>query len=171
MLTPVVAYSAAGTPIGPAGGLPLLVQFYRPPTVLDASGLAYVASVVPFGGGTLAVGGLIAIMEMGLELTGKTSMTTGRYGESADDPTILRETPKLNLGTYVQGAGQPTLAIGDFIEIIVGRPITSSVATPVAMKAGRWVIDGNSLSTAGFNKFALKLTFDRVNSDPAFNLF
>jgi len=174
MNTPVVAYSSGGQPLGPAGGIPLLLQFYRPNKVIDAAGLAYNAIVVPFGAESTdaaPVGGLISISELGLELAGKEMTTTGRYGENNDDPTVLREGPKLNCGTFVQSSGQPTIVPGDFVNLIVGRPITSTPATPVNMKVGRWYIGANSLSTSGFNKWALKLGFDRPNSDPAFDLF
>jgi hypothetical protein len=169
--TPVILYSASGTPIGPAGGIRALLQFYRPTVAADAAGLANIAAPVALGAGANAVGTLIAVSDLTLEFDSVSHNTTGRYGESNNDPTIMRGSPKLNCGTFIQSAGQPLLAPGDFCELSIGTKITSNAATPVYEPLSRWVIDGNSLATSGPNKWSLKLALDRVNSDPALNLF
>ena len=172
MLTPVILYSSAGSPIGPAGGVRALLQFYRPTTALDAAGLDYIAATGPASGaGSNPVGAPVAVSDLSLELSGKDVMTTGRYGESNDDPTILREGPKLNCGTFVQAAGQPLLAPGDYVDLSIGTKITSTAGTPVYCPLSRWVVGANSLATSGPNKWSLKLILDRVNSDPALKEF
>ena len=169
--TPVILYSASGQPIGPAGGIRALLQFYRPGVAADTAGLANLAQPVAFGAGANAVGGPIAVSDMGLELDSSSHETTGRYGEPNNDPSIMRGNPKLNLGTFVQAAGQPMLVPGDFIEVSIGTTPGSTAGAPVLAPMSRWVVDGNSLATAGNNKWSLKLSLDRVNSDPALNLF
>jgi len=173
MVTPVILYAASGVPIGPQGVIAAKLQFYRPPSALDAAGLSYVAGVVAFGAeatGT-AVGSPIIVTKVGVEFNSSTHMTTGRYGESNNDPTVMRGSPTLNLSTFIQGVGQASLMVGDYISVIIGWKVTSTVATPVPAAATRWFIDGNSLQTSGPNEWNIKLAFDRVNSDPAFNLF
>ena len=49
MSTPVILYTPAGTPIGPAGFARAVIQFYRPTSAVDAAGLAYVAAPVALG--------------------------------------------------------------------------------------------------------------------------
>ena len=169
--TPVILYSASGQPIGPAGGIRALLQFYRPPVAADPTGLVNVAQPVALGAGAIAVGSPIAVSDMSLELDSTTHTTTGRYGEPNNDPTVMRGQPKLNCGTFIQSAGQPMLAPGDFIEVSIGTKQTSAPGTPVYEPVSRWVVTGNSLGTAGVNKWSLKLELDRVNSDPALNLF
>lgn len=166
MLTPVILYSAAGTPIGPAGAIRALLQFYRPTSAIDAAALNYVAGVVAFGAVANPVGGLIAVSDLGIEFNSKTLTTTGRYNEDNNDPTVMRGTPTLNLGTFIQSAGQPTLMPGDYIEISIGMKISSTASVPAPAPTSRWVVDGNSVSTQGNNKFGLKLMLDRINSDP-----
>lgn len=171
--TPVILYSASGTPIGPAGAIRALLQFYRPPVQADAAGLANIAQVVPFGSessGT-AVGSPIAISDLSLELTSTDYTTTGRYGENNNDPTTLRGDPKLNCGTFIQAQGQPTLMPGDYCVLSIGTKITSTAGTPVYCPLSRWKIGSNSISTQGPNKFGLKLDLDRVNSDPTLKEF
>lgn len=169
--TPVILYSSSGNPIGPAGGIRALLQFYRPAAAADPAGLVNIASVVALGAGAITVGSPIAVSELSLELAGKEIMTTGRYGESNDDPVIIREGPKLNCGTFVQSVGQPLIAPGDFVELSIGTKQTSAPGAPVFAPLSRWVVGANSLNTAGANKWSLKLIFDRPNSDPALNLF
>ena len=169
--TPVILYSASGQPIGPAGGIRALLQFYRPPVAADPAGLVNVAQPVALAAGAITVGAPIAVSDMSLELDSTTYETTGRYGEPNNDPTVMRGKPKLNCGTFVQAAGQPMLVPGDFVELSIGTKQTSTPGTPVYEPVSRWVIDGNSLNTAGVNKWSLKLALDRVNSDPALNLF
>ena len=169
--TPVILYSAAGTPIGPAGAVRALLQFYRPGVVADAANLANIAQPVAAGAGSIAVGLPIAVSELSLELDSTTLMTTGRYGESSNDPTVLRGNPKLNCGTFIQAAGTPMIAPGDFVELSIGTTQTSTAGTPVYEPTSRWVVDSNSLSTAGNNKWGLKLALDRVNSAATLNLF
>ena len=169
--TPVILYSASGTPIGPAGGVRALLQFYRPTVAADAAGLANIAAPVAFGAGSNVVGSPIAVSDLSLELDSVSHNTTGRYGESNNDPVIMRGSPKLNCGTFIQSAGQPMLSPGDFVELSIGTKINSTAGTPVYEPVSRWVVDGNSLSTAGPNKWGLKLMLDRVNSDPTLNLF
>lgn len=169
--TPVILYSAAGTPIGPAGAVRALLQFYRPGVTADAAGLANIANVVAAGAGSITVGTPIAVSDLSLELDSVTHRTTGRYNESNNDPTIVRGDPKLNCGTFIQGSGQPMIAPGDFVELSIGTTQASTNGTPVYEPTSRWVVDGNSLSTAGNNKWALKLCLDRVNSSPSLNLF
>ena len=171
MQTPVILYSASGTPIGPAGATRAVIQFYRPTATVDAAGLAYVAAPVALGAGTNAVGPLVAVSELSLDIPSVKHNTTGRYGESNNDPTIVRAEPTLNCGTFIQAQGQPTLAPGDFCELSIGMKITSTAASPVPAPTSRWVVDGNSIATAGPNKFSLKLSLDRVNSDPALKEF
>ena len=172
MLTPVILYSSAGSPIGPAGGIRALLQFYRPTTALDAAGLDYIAATGPASGaGSNPVGAPVAVSDLSLELSGKDVMTTGRYGEPNDDPTIIRDGPKLNCGTFVQAAGQPLLAPGDYVDLSIGTKITSTAGTPVYCPLSRWVVGANSLATSGPNKWSLKLILDRVNSDPALKEF
>ena len=169
--TPVILYSASGQPIGPAGGIRALLQFYRPGVAADAAGSVNLAQVVAQGAGAIAVGGPIAVSDMSLELDSTSHETTGRYGEPNNDPTIMRGNPKLNLGTFVQAAGQPMIAPGDFIEVSIGTKQTSTAGAPVYEPVSRWVVDGNSIGTAGINKWSLKLSLDRVNSDPTLSLF
>ena len=169
--TPVILYSASGTPIGPAGGIRALLQFFRPAVAPDAAGLVNIAAPVALGAGANPVGAPIAVSELSFELDSVSHNTTGRYGESNNDPVIMRGSPKLNCGTFIQAAGQPMLAPGDFCELSIGTKITSAAAAPVYEPLSRWVIDGNSLATAGPNKWSLKLALDRVNSDLALNLF
>lgn len=172
MQTPVILYSSSGNPIGPAGGIRALIQFYRPTSAIDAAALNYVAATGPAtGAGTNPVGSPIAISDLSLELTGKDVTTTGRYGESNDDPTIIREGPKLNCGSFAQAAGQPLLAPGDYCDLAIGTKITSTAGTPVYCPLSRWVVGANSLATAGPNKWSLKLILDRVNSDPTLKEF
>lgn len=169
--TPVILYSPSGQPIGPAGGIRALLQFYRPPVTADAAGLVNLAQPVALGAGNITVGGPVAVSELSLELDSTTHETTGRYGEPNNDPTVMRGSPKLNCGTFVQAAGQPMLAPGDFVELSIGTKQTSTPGAPVYEPVSRWVITGNSLGTSGVNKYSLKLELDRVNSDPALNLF
>ena len=169
--TPVILYSAAGTPVGPAGGVRALLQFYRPPVAADTAGLVNIAQPVALGAGALTVGAPIAISELSLELDSSTLTTTGRYGENNNDPTVMRGNPKLNCGTFIQSAGQPMIAPGDFVELSIGTKISSTAGVPAYEPISRWVVDGNSLSTQGNNKYSLKLALDRINSDPALNLF
>lgn len=166
MSTPVILYSSTGAPIGPAGSIRALLQFYRPTTTLDAAGLAAIAQPVVFAAGSNPVGGLIAVTELGIDFNSTTHNTTGRYGESNNDPTIMRGTPTLNCGTFIQAQGQATLLPGDYMEVSIGMKITSTAATPAPAPISRWVIDGNSISTQGPNKYGLKLMLDRPNSDP-----
>lgn len=172
MNTPVILYSASGTPIGAAGGIRALIQFNRPTAALDAAGLSYIAATGPASAaGSNPVGSPIAISELSLELSGKDMTTTGRYGENNDDPTIVREGPKLNCGTFVQAAGQPLICPGDYTDLAIGTKITSTAGTPVVCPLSRWVVGANSLSTSGANKWSLKLILDRVNSDPSLKEF
>ena len=173
MVTPVILYAASGVPIGPQGAIAAKLQFYRPPAALDAAGLDYVAAVVPFGSESTGtgVGSPIIVTKVGIEFNSTMHNTTGRYGQSNNDPTVLRGSPTLNLSTFIQGAGQASLMVGDYISVAIGWKITSVPATPVAAAATRWFIDVNSLNTSGPNEWNIKLAFDRVNSDPAFNLF
>ena len=127
--TPVILYSASGTPIGPAGGIRALIQFYRPSVAPDVAGLANIAAPVVLGAGANAVGTPIAVSDLSLELDSVTHNTTGRYGESNNDPIIMRGSPKLNCGTFIQSAGQPLLAPGDFCELSIGTKITSAAAS------------------------------------------
>jgi len=166
MQTAAIQYTASGMPVGPAGAIKGIIQFYRPPTVTDAAGLNQIAQPVAFGQGTNAVGLPIAVYELTLDISGKVMETTGIWGQDNNDPTSVRGKVTLNCGTYVQANGQPLLAVGDFCEIYIGMQITSTAATPVPCHASRWFIDGNGLATTGFNTFKLKLTLDRVNSDP-----
>ena len=171
--TPVILYSSSGTPIGPAGSIRAVLQFYRPPVAADAAGLANIAQVVPFGSeatGT-AVGGLIAISDLSMEFNSTTHMTTGRYMESNNDPTVMRGTPTLNCGTFIQASGQPTILPGDYVALSIATKITSTAGAPVYAPLSRWVIDNDSITTQGPNKFGLKLALDRPNSDPTLNLF
>lgn len=169
--TPVILYSPSGQPIGPAGGIRALLQFYRPPVSADTAGLVNLAQPVVLGAGAIAVGGPIAISELSLELDSTTHQTTGRYGEPNNDPTVMRGSPKLNCGTFIQAAGQPMLAPGDFVELSIGTKQTSTAGVPAYEPLSRWVVTGNSLATSGVNKYSLKLELDRVNSDPALSLF
>lgn len=174
MITPVLFYSSGGNPIGPQGAIAAKIQFYRPPAALDSAGIDYVAGIGPaFGSeatGT-AVGSPIIVSKAGVDLNSAVHRTTGRYGQSNNDPYLLRGEPTLNLSTFITASGVASLMPGDYISVIIGWAITSTPATPVAAKASRWVIDGNSLATTGPNEWNMKLVFDRPNSDPAFNLF
>src|ERR1017187_1116982 len=123
--TPVILYSPSGQPIGPAGGIRALLQFYRPGVAVDAAGLVNLAQPVLLGAGAIAVGGPIAVSELSLELDSSTHETTGRYGEPNNDPTIVRGSPKLNCGTFIQSAGQPMLVPGDFVELSIGTKQSS----------------------------------------------
>jgi hypothetical protein len=169
--TPVILYSASGSPIGPAGGIRALLQFYRPPVQPDAAGLVNIAQPVALGAGGNPVGAPIAVSELTLELPSTTLKTTGRYGENNNDPTIMRGEPVLNCGTFIQSAGQPMIAPGDFAELSIGTKVSSTALAPAYEPISRWVVTSNSLATQGNNKWALKLELDRVNSDPALNLF
>lgn len=172
-VTPVIFYAASGVPIGPQGAIAAKLQFYRPPAVLDTLGLDYVAAVVPFGSESSGspVGSPIIVCKAGIDFNSVMHNTTGRYGQSNNDPTLLRGSPTLNLSTFIAGVGQASLMPGDYISVSIGWKVTSTPLSPVAAAASRWVIDGNSLSTSGPNEFNIKLVFDRPNSDPAFNLF
>jgi len=169
--TPVILYSAAGTPIGPAGGIRALLQFYRPTSALDSAALAYVAAPVALGAGTNAVGSPIAVSDLSIEFNSVTHTTTGRYGENSNDPTVMRGAPTLNCGTFIQSAGEALLAPGDFVELSIGTKITSTAAAPVYCPTSRWVVTTNSLATAGNNKWSLRLELDRINSDPSLKEF
>ena len=170
--TPVILYSASGTPIGPAGGIRALLQFYRPTVAADSAGLANIAVPGPASGSPAnPVGGLIAISDLSLEFNSTTHTTTGRYGENNNDPTVMRGTPTLNCGTFIQSAGQPMLAPGDYIEVSIGTTIASTSGSPAYEPISRWVVTSNSLATAGPNKWSLKLELDRVNSSATLNLF
>ncbi len=170
--TPVILYSASGTPIGPAGGIRALLQFYRPTVAADSAGLANIAVPGPASGAPAnPVGSPVAVSELSLEFNSETMMTTGRYGESNNDPTVMRGKPTLNCGTFIQSAGQPMLAPGDYIEVSIGTTIASTAASPVYEPISRWVITSNSLTTAGNNKWSLKLELDRPNSSATLNLF
>ena len=170
--TPVILYSASGNPIGPAGGVRALLQFYRPSVAADAAGLVNIAVPGPASGAPAnPVGNPIAVSELSLEFNSTTHKTTGRYGESNNDPTVMRGDPTLDLGTYIQSAGQPMLAPGDYIEVSIGTTIASTAGTPIFEPISRWVITSTGLSTAGVNKWKLKVELDRVNSNPNLNLF
>lgn len=169
--TPVILYSAAGRPVGPAGGVRALLQFYRPTVAADTAGLSNLAQPVAFGAGSVTVGDPIAVSDLSLVFDSVTMKTTGRYGESNNDPTVMRGDPKLNCGTFIQSAGQPMLAPGDFIEVSIGTTQASTAGAPVFEPMSRWVVTGNSLETAGNNKWSLTLELDRVNSAPTLNLF
>ena len=174
MITPVLLYSSTGTPMGAQGYVAAKIQFYRPTAALDAAGLDYVASVGPaFGSesGGVAVGSPIIVSKVGLSFSAKVTRTEGRYGQSNNDPTVLRGDPELNLSTFILGAGQATLMIGDYCNLIIGWIPSSTVAAPVPTAASRWLIEGNSLNTGGANEWNMKLGFDRPNSSPSFNLF
>ena len=170
--TPVILYSASGTPIGPAGGIRALLQFYRPTQAADAAGLANIAVPGPASGSpSNPVGNPIAVSDLSIEFNSETLMTTGRYGESNNDPTVMRGKPTLNCGTFIQAAGQPMLAPGDYIEVSIGTTIASTAGAPVFEPISRWVITSNSLATAGNNKWSLKLELDRPNSSSSLILF
>lgn len=170
--TPVILYSASGTPIGPAGGIRALLQFYRPSVAADAAGLANIAVTGPASGAPAnPVGNPIAVSELTLEFNSTTHTTTGRYNEDNNDPTVMRGKPTLNCGTFVQSVGQPMLMPGDYIEVAIGTTIASTAAAPVFEPISRWVVDSNSLNTAGNNKWSLKLSLDRPNSSPNLSLF
>ena len=172
MTTPVILYSASGTPIGPAGSIRAIIQFYRPSSALDAAGLNYVAAAGPaFGVTANPVGSPIAVSELGIDFNSTTHKTTGRYGEDNNDPTVMRGSPSLNCGSFIQAQGQPTLMPGDYCELAIGMKISSTAATPVPAPTSRWVVTGDSIATSGPNKFSLKLELDRPNSDPALKEF
>ena len=174
MITPVLFYSSTGTPIGPQGAIAAKIQFYRPIAALDTAGIDYVAGVGPAYGsestGT-AVGSPIIVAKAGVDLNSVVHRTTGRYGQSNNDPSIIRGEPTLNLSTFITAAGQASLMPGDYISVIIGWADTSTPTVPVPAAASRWVIDGNSLTTSGPNEWNMKLCFDRPNSAPTFNLF
>lgn len=172
-ITPVLLYAATGQPMGAQGYVSAVIQLYRPPHALDAAGLDYVASVVAFGAESTGtpVGSPIIVTKAGISFKATVSRTTGRYGESRRDPTVLRGDPELNLSTYVLGSGQATFRPGDYFNIVMGWLPTSTPTAPVLAAASRWFIGDNSLSTSGFNEWNMKFEFDGVNSDPAFNLF
>lgn len=172
--TPVLLYDAGGKVIGPQGGVRALLQFYRPIPVLDLGGIDYVAPVIPFGSeatGGNTVGGTIAVAKCSIDWNSVNHNTTGRYGQSNNDNTAMRGDPTLNLGSFVQAQGQPTLMPGDYCAISIGMKITSTSLNPVPAALTRWFIGSNGLSTDGPNQWSLKLTFDRPNSDPNFNLW
>lgn len=171
--TPVILYDAGGKVVGPAGGIRALLQFYRPPVAADSAGLANLAQPVAFGSesSATAVGSPVAISELSIEYNSTTQKTTGRYGESSNDPTVMRGDPTLNCGTFIQSAGEPTIMPGDFVALSIATKITSTAGTPVYCPLSRWVVTNNSLSTAGPNKWSLKLELDRLNSDPALKEF
>ena len=107
--TPVILYSASGTPIGPAGGIRALLQFYRPTQAADAAGLANIAVPGPASGSPAnPVGNPIAFSDLSLEFNSETLMTTGRYGESNNDPTVMRGKPTLKVP---QSGGSNTFSI------------------------------------------------------------
>lgn len=172
--TPVILYDSGGKVVGPQGGVRALIQFYRPLTTTDAAGLANIANVIPFGSeasGGVAVGNPIAISDLSFEVNSQEHNTTGRYGENNNDPTIMRSAPTLNMGTFVQAAGEPMLMPGDYANLSIATKITSTSSTPVYCPASRWVIGGNGLATAGPNKWSLKCILDRLNSDPTLKEF
>jgi hypothetical protein len=170
--TPVILYSAAGTPIGPAGGIRALLQFYRPTVAADAAGLANIAVPGPASGaGANPVGSPIAVSDLSIEFNSETMTTKGRYGEDNNDPTVMRGKPTLNCGTFIQAAGQAMLAPGDYIDVSIGTTIASTAGAPVFEPISRWVATSNSLATAGNNKWSLKLELDRVNSAATLSLF
>lgn len=165
--TPVILYSASGIPIGPVGAVRALIQFYRPTAAADSAGLQNVAGVVAAGSegtGAAAVGSPIAVSDLALELTSVTHKTTGVYGQSNNDPTVVRGDPTLNCGTFIQAAGQPMLCPGDFCNLVIGTKVTSTAGTPAYCASSRWVVGSNSLNTAGPNKWSLRLELDRTNS-------
>ena len=172
MSIPVILYSASGTPIGPAGAIRAIIQFYRPTSAIDAAGLNYVAAAGPaFGAPANPVGNPIAVSELGIDFNSTTHKTTGRYGEDNNDPTVMRGSPTLNCGSFIQAQGQPTLMPGDYCELSIGMKITSTAATPVPAPTSRWVVTGDSIATSGPNKASLKLELDRPNSDPTLKEF
>jgi hypothetical protein len=170
--TAVILYSSTGTPIGPAGGIRALLQFYRPTVAADAAGLVNIAVPGPASGApSNPVGNPIAVSELTLEFNSTTHKTSGRYNESNNDPTVMRGDPTLNCGTFIQAAGQPMLSPGDYIEVSIGTTIGSTAGAPVFEPISRWVVTSNSLNTAGSNKWSLKLELDRPNSSATLNLF
>ena len=163
--TPVILYSASGTPIGPAGGIRALLQFNRPTYAADAAGLVNIAVPGPASGaGANPVGSPIAVTELTLELNSETLTTKGRYNEDNNDPTVVRGKPTLNCGTFIQASGQPWLIPGDYVDLSITTAITSTAAAPVYAPLSRWVVTSNSLATAGNNKWSMKLELDRPNS-------
>ena len=164
MTTPVILYTTAGGPIGARA----YIQFYRPPTTTDALGNA-VASVVPFGSETngTAVGGSTVIEDITLDLPGGLVARMGTYGEDRDK-AIVRKAPTLNMTAQMAGLGTPTLCPGDYCAISIGWTITSTTASPVQIPTTRWFLDADSITMNQnqFNKFGLKLQFDRDNSSP-----
>lgn len=170
--TPVILYSASGLPVGPQGGIRAALQFYRPSAAADTAGLQNVAATGPVSGSPAnPVGNPILVSDLSLEFDSVVHTTTGVYGQSNNDPTVMRGSPKLNCGTFVQSIGQPILMPGDYIEISIGTTAASTAGTPVFEPISRWVVTGNSLATVGPNKYSLKLELDRVNSAATLNLF
>lgn len=175
MQTPVILYTSAGIPIGPRA----VVTFYRPASAADTTGTypagytaPAVAAVVAFGGesGATSLGNFI-IEDLSLDLPSTEYSQSGTFMEDLNNPAVVRGKPALSLKATMAGAGTPTLCPGDFISIAVGMKATSTPAAIVPCPVSRWVVTGDNINTSGVNSFGLKLSLDRVNSDPALKEF
>jgi hypothetical protein len=132
---------------------------------VDALG-NYVASIVAAGAeatGT-ALGPPVVVEDLTMDFEGQSFSQKGTYMESLNNPTIVRGDPKLNMTVLMSGAGMPTLMPGDYIGVNVGMTAASTNAVPASIPMSRWVVNANSVMTAGVNKMGLKLELDRPNS-------
>jgi len=174
-VTPAVLYNSAGLPLGSRA----VVNFYRPTYAADTTGIypagytaPNVANVISFGNvgnGTLL--GSYIIEDLSLELAGAPMGRTGIFSEDSGDPSLVRKDPKLSLTAQMAGAGTPTLCPGDYCQISVGMTAASTTAAPAQVPASRWFVDSDSVQGSQVNKFGLKLSLDRVNSDPTLSQF
>jgi hypothetical protein len=170
MLTPVQLYTSAGIPVGPRA----VINFYRPPSAADTSGIYPAGYAAPnvaaqIGPGLEANGtglGIFVVEDLTLDFNGTPYMQKGAFMESLDNPTVVREGPTLNMTVLMASGGVPSLMPGDYCGINIGMKATSTGSAPVPIALSRWVVGKNGLSTNGINKFSLNLILDRPNSSP-----
>lgn len=174
-MTPVILYTSAGIPVGARA----IVKFYRPPSADDtspnyAAGVTKPKVAQPVAFGAEATGtdlGSFVIEDVGIELSGSVSARGGTFGEDVGDPALVRKDPTLSMTAQMAAAGTPTLCPGDYCVLYLGMKATSTAAAPVPIPASRWFVNSDSIAQSGVNKFGLRLSLDRVNSDPNLSEF